>query len=579
MLVANGAETAWSPDGQSRDDDLEYDEARQHRGRVSAGVSPSFMTTHRIRTRLLRGTPSPAPLSTETTTVGSVLEDAAHYPGGHAAGLVIPRSEADVADWLARGVPVLAVGAQSSLTGGATPFGEVVLSTARLNAIVDIGQDTVRVQAGVPLSSLQEALAPRGLWFPPAPTYLGACVGGVIATNAAGAATFKYGSTRSWVRAVTVGLAGGDVLEVERGQVRAQAGGFFEIERANGRTVRVPAPTYRLPDVPKCSAGYFAAPELDLVDLFIGSEGTLGVVIEATLDVRRRPASTCLALVPVHDEGRGIELVARLRSAAQASWATGGRRGVDISAIEHIDRRSLDLLSADGALDKHDVTLPDETALVLLVLIELPDATSRDDAWAQLSSALTPDAPDTPLGRFCRILHEFGAFEDTEVALPGDTRRERQLLDVREAVPEGVNRRVAFAKREADPRISKTAGDVVVPFHRFADMMGACRQIFAERRLDYAVWGHISDGNIHPNVLPTRYDDVIRGREALLALGREVIGMGGSPLAEHGVGRNPIKQILLRELLGDEGLAQMRAIKHALDPNGVMAPGVLLPAE
>jgi D-lactate dehydrogenase (cytochrome) len=97
------------------------------------------------------------------------------------------------------------------------------------------------------------------------------------------------------------------------------------------------------------------------------------------------------------------------------------------------------------------------------------------------------------------------------------------------------------------------------------------------RGLDLAIWGHISDGNAHPNVIPTRAEHVVLGRDALLEAGRAVIALGGSPLAEHGVGRNPLKQQFLALLHGASGVAAMRAVKDALDPHGLLSPGVLLP--
>jgi FAD/FMN-containing dehydrogenase len=110
-------------------------------------------------------------------------------------------------------------------------------------------------------------------------------------------------------------------------------------------------------------------------------------------------------------------------------------------------------------------------------------------------------------------------------------------------------------------------------------MMAACRRIFAARDLDLAVWGHISDGNVHPNVIPRTLEDVERGRDAILELGAAIIAMGGCPLAEHGVGRNAIKQQLLRQLYGDDGIQAMRAIKLSLDPNGSLASGVIFPTQ
>ena len=147
----------------------------------------------------------------------------------------------------------------------------------------------------------------------------------------------------------------------------------------------------------------------------------------------------------------------------------------------------------------------------------------------------------------------------------------------REAVPLGVNQRIGRAQREIDARIQKTAADVIVPFERFDEMLRLFDEELQARGLDGAVWGHISDGNVHPNILPRNFAEMGAGREAVLAFGRAAIGLGGSPLAEHGVGRSETKQQLLRDLYGEEGIDQMRAVKRALDPEGKLAPGVIFP--
>ncbi len=508
-------------------------------------------------------------IETNSELVERFLHDAARYPGGHAAGVARPRTVGEVSEILrapSKGGPygVLVVGAQSSLTGGATPFGEVVLSTERLTALTIEG-DRVRAGAGVTLQAIQDALAEVDRWFPPVPTYLGATAGGAVATCAAGAATFKYGTVRPWVHGLTVVLASGDVLELERGIRPASS--------------LVSLPAIRMPDVPKCSAGYFIAPDMDLVDLFIGSEGTLGIVSEVVFKTAARPAARCHALVPMTSEEAGIRLVADLRAAAQRTWHTRDPLGVDVAAIEHIDARSLAVIREDGVDRKLDIALPSGAGIVLLIEMELPHAATDQELWRQLETARDDEAGDSPLRRLCALLDRHGALDDAEIALPGQQARAAAFAELREAVPAGVNRRVALAQQQIDPRIYKTAADMIVPFGRFAEMMGECRRLFAERGLDLAVWGHISDGNVHPNVIPRSAGDVTKGQEAVLALGDAVIGMGGSPLAEHGVGRNPIKQELLRRLYGSDGIAAMRAVKLSLDPRGVLAPGVVFPAQ
>src|SRR5687768_8517062 len=176
-----------------------------------------------------------------STDLSPYLEDAAHFPGGHASGIVFPQTTDEVAEAVAGATSVLPIGAQSSLTGGATPMGELLLSTAKLTRVIGETDTTITVEAGLTVQALQEHLALRGAWFPPSPTFTGATVGGIVSTNAAGAATFKYGTTREWVQGLTVVLADGRVLKIRRGEQRA------------ARLLRVPS--YEMPNVAKCSAG------------------------------------------------------------------------------------------------------------------------------------------------------------------------------------------------------------------------------------------------------------------------------------------------------------------------------------
>jgi len=332
-----------------------------------------------------------------------------------------------------------------------------------------------------------------------------------------------------------------------------------------------------MPNVPKVSAGYFSAPAMDLIDLFIGAEGTLGVVTEATLEIASSRPTVCLAFVPMTGRASALAFVSEMRENAHQAWRTKYSRGLDISAIEHMDRRCLQLLREDGVDRATGITWPDAAAIALLVTLELPADTRVEAAFAEVGRALEPDAPDTPIVRFCRALDRAYALDEVEIAMPGDRRRAEQFRLLREAVPSAVNQRVGRAKQTIDPRIEKTAADMIVPFDRFGELLELYDKEFDRRGLDGAVWGHISDGNLHPNVIPRSFDDVRSGRAAIVAFGREAIRLGGSPLAEHGVGRNPTKQLLLRELYGEDGVEEMRRVKRALDPGWKLAPGVLFP--
>ena len=195
----------------------------------------------------------------------------------------------------------------------------------------------------------------------------------------------------------------------------------------------------------------------------------------------------------------------------------------------------------------------------MLLLVQIEVADREDDAVARMSA----------------VLDACGVHADTQVALPGDARGAARLFELREAVPAGVNALVAAAKTHVHPHIEKVAGDLIVPFERQEAAIAMYRRTFERYGLEYALWGHVSDGNMHPNVLPRSLADVGQGKAALLDIARRVVAMGGAPLAEHGVGRSALKQQLLRELYGEKGIEEMRAVKRALDPAWKLAAGVL----
>ena len=486
------------------------------------------------------------PITRDPDLLQSFLSDAAHVPGGTATGIVFPSSTDEVAAIVAASDHVLAIGAQSSLTGGATPRGDLILGTRRLTHIDEPDDGLVTVDAGVSLVTLQAFLSSRRLYYPPVPTFEGAFVGGTLATNAAGAATFRYGSARDWVEAVTVVLADGTILRLRRGDVRASDAHTFVIDTPSRGAITVPLPTYTMPRVAKLSAGYFNAPGMDLVDLFVGSEGTLGVITEATLRVIARPRM-CVALVTCASERHALDLTASLRQEAA------------VIAIEYIDALSLRLVDT-ATIERAGIERPPGHASVLVVQM---DAGNDEDAV---------------LSRFQQIVDDHGVGADPIVALPDDERAAARLFELREAVPAAVNARVGAAKTQIDPGIQKTAGDFIVPFEALGPALTLYRAACGRRGLDYAIWGHVSDGNLHPNVIPRSLDDVVQGREALREMARGVIDMGGAPLAEHGVGRNPLKQALLVEMYGERGIEEMRAVKRALDPEWKLASGVLFGA-
>ena len=461
------------------------------------------------------------------------LEDASGLRGGRAAGVIRPASEAEIAAWLrATSGPLLAQGARSSLTGGAVPFGETVLATERLDALSFRG-DRADVGAGVGLDRLQAEARARGLDYPPIPTFRRACIGATVSTNAGGAASFRHGPTRPWVEALRLVLDTGDVLDVVRGEHVAPAGGAFRVTLSDGRERVVPLPsTYRTPPLRKVSAGYFVADETDLIDLLIGAEGTLGVISRVTVRLAPAPERETRLLALLDDEPRALGLTDALRDVAA------------VRSIEWIDRASLALVA--GPAERLGLPVADRHAAALVV---------------------ETHADETPVIE--EILRAGVDADDVLVAPPGETRAARAIERLRELVPEMVNEAGGGAHR-------KIAGDPIVPIDRLEEAIGVYREAFRTRGLEPLVWGHISDGNVHPNAVPRSADEVARGEEALLEIADAVLAMGGCPLSEHGVGRNRLKQEMLRRMFGDAAIEEMRAVKRAFDPAGRFSPGVLL---
>jgi D-lactate dehydrogenase (cytochrome) len=524
------------------------------------------VASHRVRARAARGDAGSVARLTGADEIEPYLSDAAYFPGGACDCVYLPVDEAQVAAVVRESTRLLVVGDQSSLTGGATPAGGTVLSTARMASVLSWNQGSVRAQAGLSLAALDVELRARDLYYPPVPTYDGATLAGTVSTNAAGAATFRYGTTREWVRALTVVLADGDVLDLRRGRARASAAGRFEIERSDGSTTVVEIPRYRMPAVPKRSAGYFAEPGMDLVDLFVGSEGTLGVITEVELGLVTPRPGWLVGLLPLAGDDAAVELVGELRALPDTAAA--------VAAVEYMDARCLQLLREDDALGRSGFELPNDAACVLLFQVEVPAAMSRSAAFDDLAAAVAGDG-GAILAPLIALLSRYADVESVVVALPGEDARRRELFALREAVPMAVNRRIGERQRSVDTSITKCAADVIVPFDRLRDSLHEYRRIVDARRIDHAIWGHISDGNLHPNMIPASAAEARSAREALLELGEAAIALGGCPMSEHGVGRNATKQTLLERLYGSDGVDDMRRVKAALDPNGKLAPGVI----
>src|SRR6267154_4387010 len=290
--------------------------------------------------------------------IQSFLADSSHVSGGYAEHVLFPETAEDVAEVLRKAsrerTPVTISGAGTGTVAGRVPFGGVVLATDRLNRIKAIVHDDrgghAIAESGVILGDFQRAVESAGLLYPPDPTERSCFLGGTVATNASGARTFKYGPTRNYVERLKIAFATGDVIDLRRGDLHAGTDGTITIPLSSGRLVRATLPTYQMPHVRKHASGYYVAPGMDVIDLFIGSEGTLGVIMEVEAKLLPKPEGLLSGVVFFASEE---ELLAFVREARDQSLAnrgsspTGSReptQRVEARAIEYFDSESLGFL-------------------------------------------------------------------------------------------------------------------------------------------------------------------------------------------------------------------------------------------
>ena len=472
--------------------------------------------------------------------------------------------------------PLTVQGARTGLAAGAVPHGGHVMNLSRMNCYLGMrrGEDGtfyLRAQPGVVLSELRKHLAGKSIpsagwdkgslralaafekapeqFFPTDPTETSVCLGGMAACNASGARSYRYGPMRPHVTALRVALADGDLVALHRGEVRA-TGRHLSLPTESGRIYELDLPTYTMPRT-KNASGYFIEDDMDAVDLFIGSDGTLGVITELELALMPVPAVTWGVSCFFTNEEAALDFT----MAARPELGCAG-------AFEYFDGGALDILRSQRANSAAFSSLPqlaDDAACCVYVELDCEDE-------VQALSELT---------RLGSLLEATGGREaDTWVART-DVDRECQRF-FRHAVPESVNMLID-ERRRTNPHITKLGSDMSVPDDRLHDVVALYRRTLAESGLQSAAWGHIGNNHLHVNILPRDDADYAAGKELFQGWAREVTAMGGAVSAEHGVGK--LKRDFLTVMYGRDHIEEMARLKAQLDPFGQLGRGNLFSPE
>jgi len=278
---------------------------------------------------------------------------------------------------------------------------------------------------------------------------------------------------------------------------------------------------------------------MDLIDLFIGSEGTLGVVTAVRLKLVQKPAAILSAISFFPEEGHAV------------SFAIEARRRLLPLCLEYFDSRSLNLLRREG------------------VPFGLPPAAGAAIFW---ETAYEEDIEEVYDGWEALMLAHGASMEET---WSGMERAEWERLKAfRHAIPELINRIIGQRKGKHG-EIHKVSTDMAVPDRHLRDMMDAYRRSLEATDLEYVIFGHIGDNHLHVNILPHTASDMSRAKDLVMSLARAAVSMGGVVAAEHGIGK--LKHDLVRIQYGDEGLREMARVKKAIDPPAILGRGTIVP--
>lgn len=453
--------------------------------------------------------------------VRTTADDLAYYGADRCRGdwsadagvIVLPRTvsevQAIVRACASAGVAIVPSGGRTGLTGAATATaGEVVLSLERMQTIleVDPAARTLRCEAGATVEQVQIAAAEVGLLYPVDFAAKGSAqIGGSIATNAGGVKVIRYGSTRVWVAGLQVVVASGEVLEL------------------GGPLV-------------KDNTGY------DLRQLFIGAEGTLGIVVSATLRLCAPPRGEVLALCALPDDASVLKLFAHVQ------------RSLPLLAFECFDQGCLQhVLAHRGKAGPGPFDEPSPQHVLIEVEVEGHGEAAREATLEALTATLGEAAEQELL---------------FDAVVASTSAQAREIWEYREGISESLH---AHSPHKAD---------IALPVAKVAEFLAAWRPAVAQAlpEAPALVFGHVGDGNLHLNILKPEAEPldafVARAKafdEQTYALVQQ---LGGSVSAEHGIGL--LKRGHLHYSRSEGELAMMRAIKQALDPTGLFNPGKVL---
>jgi len=487
---------------------------------------------------------------------------------GNAEWLFFPKSEAEIISIIhflrEKRIPTYISAARTGIVGSCVPRSGSILSLEKMDKMLGLGFDETkgkyycRLEPGISLKVINDKmmkkevekvreLTPNAIsrfldekksyYYPMDPTEMSASISGTVATNASGAGTFKYGATRKWVKKIRVALSNGEILEIPRGKYYASNDGMFIVKQTDGTDLVCKIPSYEFNTDVKNAAGIYAKPNMDLIDLFIGSEGLFGVITEVEIWVIEKHPLISNVLF-FNSEPDALNFVKLIRS----------NQIVSPEFIEYFCGESLDLLRNVQNKNPAFLNMPQIPSKARsAIFFDLPYSEDNLVSYFEEIDGLANQCNTT-------LETSWSGYENREFS---------RFKHFRHALPETVNSIIAERKRQY-PALHKLGTDISVPEENFSNIMQYYHSVLQEAALEYVIFGHIGDFHVHLNILPKNIEELELGQKFYEQFAKKAVEYDGSVSAEHGIGK--IKIEFLKIMYNEKEIEQMRSVKIALDP-------------
>lgn len=476
---------------------------------------------------------------TDKSGFESYLVDAANIKGD-CESVLIPETEEELISIVIKANSeknrITIAASRTGLNGGSVPDDGILVSLEKLNEIISIDEKnkSAVVQPGVILSDFQSEVEKLGLFYPPDPTETNCSMGGTVANNSSGARTFKYGATRNFVLSIDVILPTGEKVIIKRGE------NFLNnlegrIKLGESQILKFNIPDYTMPNV-KHAAGYYCKQNMDLIDLFIGSEGTLGIISQIEFKLINLPSNVLSMIIFFNDEENIFSFVDDVRKRSYSKTDT-----LKLREIEFFDENTLKLL-----IDEYS-NIPSNT---------------KGAVW--IEQEFENEEEDKLLEEIEKIIDRHnGDVENIWFALNENERS--RLKEFRHKIPLKVNDIISGRG------LVKIGTDTAVPDDKFREFYSFTINLIKQNNLDYVVYGHIGNSHLHFNMLPKDENELKLGRSLYGKICDKSVELGGTISAEHGIGK--LKRNYLLKMFGAENIKKMASLKLKFDPNKILNIG------